>query len=259
MASIIIKTPQQIEGIRKSSILAAQTLDFIEEFVRPGVSTAFLDRKIEEFIQENKAIPATKGYNGFPASSCISPNEIVCHGIPSEKTILREGDIINIDVTTILNGYFGDTSRMYQVGEISPLATKLVDAARHSLKLGIQQVKPGNYFGNIGFVINRYIRSMGFSVVYQFCGHGVGIQFHEEPQVDHSANKNSGPQMKPGMIFTIEPMINQGHPKTVVDKKDGWTARTIDNRLSAQFEHTVLVTPTGCDVLTDIHGEFPVT
>jgi len=259
MAHIIIKTPEQIEGIRRSSHLAAQTLDFITEFVRPGVTTSLLDQKIEDFILSHHAVPATKGYNGFPSSSCISPNEVVCHGIPSEKTILKEGDIINIDVTTILDGFYGDTSRMYTVGEITPLARKLIDATQHCLNLGIQQVKPGNNFGNIGYVISRYIRSVGFSVVYQFCGHGVGLQFHEEPQVDHSSNKNSGPVMKPGMIFTIEPMINQGNPKTVVDKKDGWTARTIDHRLSAQFEHTVLVTPTGCEVLTDIRGEYPVT
>jgi len=259
MAGIIIKTPQQIEGIRRSSRLAAQTLDFIFEYVQPGVSTATLDKKIEDFILDHKAVPATKGYNGFPSSSCISPNDVVCHGIPSEKTILKEGDIINIDVTTILEGFFGDTSRMYTVGEITPLARRLIDASRHSLNLGIQQVRPGNNFGNIGFVINRYVRSMGFSVVYQFCGHGVGLQFHEEPQVDHSANKNSGALMKPGMIFTIEPMINQGNPKTVVDKKDGWTARTVDHRLSAQFEHTVLVTNTGCEVLSDIRNEYPVT
>jgi methionyl aminopeptidase len=259
MGEIIIKTPQQIEGIRKSSQLASQTLDFIEEFVKPGISTAFLDQKIEEFILYHQAVAATKGYNGFPASSCISPNEVVCHGIPSDKTILKEGDIINIDITTILDGYFGDTSRMFTLGNISPQAQKLIDATKHCLDLGIQQVKPGNYFGNIGFVIGRYIHSVGLSVVYQFCGHGVGIQFHEEPQVDHTARRNSGAIMKPGMIFTIEPMINQGNPKTVVDKKDGWTARTVDNRLSAQFEHTVLVTDTGCEVLSDIRGEYPLT
>jgi methionyl aminopeptidase len=259
MGDIIIKNPHQIEGIRKSSRLAALTLDFIEEFVKPGVTTAYLDRKIEDFILSHHAVAATKGYNGFPCASCISPNNVVCHGIPSEKTILQEGDIINIDVTTILDGYFGDTSRMYAVGTISPAARKLIEATRHCLNLGIQQVKPGNYFGNIGFVISRYIRSVSFSVVYQFCGHGVGVQFHEEPQVDHTSRRNSGPVMKPGMIFTIEPMINEGNPKTVVDKKDGWTARTIDHRLSAQFEHTVLVTPSGCEVLSDIHHEFPLT
>lgn len=259
MSDIIIKTWEQIEGIRKSSKLAAQALDIAKQFVKAGVSTGFIDDKIEEFIVSHGAIPATKGYNGYPKSSCISPNNIVCHGIPSKETILKEGDILNIDVTTILDGYFGDTSRMFTVGKISEEAEKLVNATLHCLNLGIEQVKPGNYFGNIGFVINRYAKAKGYSVVYEFCGHGVGLQFHEEPQVDHASRRNTGPKMKSGMIFTIEPMINQGKPRTQIDKNDGWTARTIDNKLSAQFEHTVLVTETGYEVLTDVHNEYSVT
>jgi len=258
MGGIIIKTPEQIDGIRKSCHLAAETLDFAEQFVSEGVSTAFIDEKIEEFIIAHGAIPAPKGYNGFPKSSCISPNNVVCHGIPSLDTILKEGDIINIDITTILNGYYGDTSRMFTVGNVSIEAENLIDATWHCLNLGIEQVIPGNYFGNIGFVINRYAKSKGYSVVYEFCGHGVGLEFHEEPQVDHTARRNTGAKMKPGMIFTIEPMINQGKPKTNIDRYDGWTARTIDNKLSAQFEHTILVTETGFEVLTDIHNEYPV-
>lgn len=252
MSGIIIKNSQQIEGIRKSCQLAAKTLEFAGQFVQAGISTGFIDQKIEEFMVGNGAIPATKGYNGFPKSSCISPNEIVCHGIPSENVILKEGDIVNIDVTTILDGFYGDTSRMFAVGAISPVAEKLIKAANHALTLGIQQVKPGNYFGNIGFVIHRFIQAQGFSVVYEFCGHGVGLEFHEAPQVDHVARRNSGPKMKPGMIFTIEPMINQGKASTNVDKNDGWTARTIDRLLSAQFEHTVLVTDTGYEILTEL-------
>lgn len=259
MGGIIIKTKEQIEGIRKSSRLAAQALDFAGQFVEAGISTEFIDNKIEEFIVSNGAIPATKGYNGYPKSSCISLNEVVCHGIPSEKTILKEGDILNIDITTILDGYYGDTSRMFTVGQISPGAENLIEVTKHCLDLGIQQVKPGNYFGNIGFVISRYARAKGFSVVYEFCGHGVGLKFHEAPQVDHTARRNSGARMKPGMTFTIEPMINQGKASTNIDKKDGWTARTVDNRLSAQFEHTILVTETGFEVLTDIHDEYPAT
>ena len=146
---------------------------------------------------------------------------------------------LNIDVTTILNGYYGDTSKMYTVGEVSSVARQLIEVTEHCLHLGIQQVIPGNYFGNIGFAIGRYAKAKGYSVVYEYCGHGVGIDFHEAPQVDHAARRNSGPKMKPGMIFTIEPMINQGRPATIVDDNDGWTARTIDNKLSAQFEHTV--------------------
>lgn len=254
--SIIIKTEEQIEGIRKSSILAAQTLNFIEEYIKPGVNTEYLDNLIHDFMSDNGATPATLNYHGFPKSSCISPNNIICHGIPSKNMILKDGDIFNIDVTTILNGYFGDTSRMFTIGEISKDAQNLINTTKHCLNLGIQQVKPKNVFGNIGYVIGRYAKAKGYSVVYEFCGHGVGLEFHEDPQVDHIARRNSGRTMKPGMIFTIEPMINMGKAKVTIDKEDGWTARTIDQMLSAQFEHTVLVTTTGVDVLTDINGDY---
>jgi methionyl aminopeptidase len=253
---IIIKTPEQIEGIRKSSKLAGQTLEYIADFVKEGVSTEYLDQKIEAFIRENGAIPATLGYSGFPKSCCISLNEVVCHGIPSENTILKNGDILNIDVTTILNGYFGDTSKMFTIGEVSQEALDLIDVTKHSMDLGIQQVKPGNQFGNIGFAISKYVKSKGFSVVYEYCGHGVGIEFHEEPQVDHTSRRNTGSFMQAGMTFTIEPMINQGRPGTVVDKVDKWTARTVDKKLSAQFEHTILITETGFEVLTDVTDEY---
>ncbi|WP_299579875.1 type I methionyl aminopeptidase [uncultured Sunxiuqinia sp.] len=256
MSDIIIKTPEQIDGIRKSSQLAGQSLIMIEEFVKPGVSTEFLNNKIQEFIQDHGAISATVGYNGYPKATCISLNEVVCHGIPNADQILKEGDILNIDVTTILNGYYGDTSKMYAVGEISAKAQRLIDVSKHCLDLGIQQVKPGNYVGNIGFVIGRYAKAQKFSVVYEFCGHGVGIDFHEAPQVDHIARKNTGDIMRPGMTFTIEPMINEGRPTTRVDKNDGWTARTSDGKLSAQFEHTILVTDDGYEVLSDVLGEY---
>jgi len=256
MEKIIIKTPEQIEGIRKSSKLAGQTLEYIAQFVKEGVSTEFIDQKIEAFIRENGAIPATLGYGGFPKSCCTSINEVVCHGIPSDDTILKNGDILNVDVTTILNGYFGDTSRMFTIGEVSQVALDLIEVTKHSLYLGIQQVKPGNNFGNIGFAISKYVKSKGFSVVYEYCGHGVGIEFHEEPQIDHTSRRNTGPIMQPGMTFTIEPMINQGRPGTVVDKVDKWTARTVDKKLSAQFEHTILITETGYEVLTDVTGEY---
>ena len=256
MGKIFIKTPEQIEGIRRSCQLAARTLDYAEQFVEAGVTTELIDNKIEEYILAHGATPATKGYNGFPKSSCISPNNVICHGIPSKEVVLKEGDILNIDITTILGGYYGDTSRMFSVGEVSEEAEELMDVAWRCLDLAIEQVKPGNRFGNIGFVISRFAKAKGYSVVYEFCGHGVGVNFHEEPQVDHTARRNSGPIMKPGMIFTIEPMINQGRPKADIDKVDSWTARTIDNKLSAQFEHTILVTPNGYEVLTDIHNEY---
>lgn len=256
--NIIIKTVEQIEGIRKSSKLAGEVLHYISDFVKEGVSTYYLDQLIHNYIIDHKAIPATMNYNGFPKSCCISPNDVICHGIPSEDVILKEGDIINIDITTILNGYFGDTSKMFIVGQTSEAALKLVNATKHCLDLGIQQVRPGNHFGNIGYAISRYAIAQGFTVVYEYCGHGVGIAFHEEPQVDHAARKNSGPKMKPGMIFTIEPMINEGKPRVKVDESDGWTARTVDQKLSAQFEHTILVTNTGYEVLTDVEKEYQI-
>ncbi|TKG90482.1 type I methionyl aminopeptidase [Puteibacter caeruleilacunae] len=253
---IIIKSKEQIDGIRKSSKLAAQALIYIEEFVKEGVSTEFLNQKIHDFIIEHGATPATLGYGGYPKSCCISLNEVICHGIPSEDTILKNGDILNIDVTTILDGYYGDTSKMYTVGEVSEDALRLIETTKHCLDLGIQQVRPGNHVGNIGFAIQRYAKVKGYSVVYEFCGHGVGVDFHEDPQVDHAARRNSGPKLQPGMTFTIEPMINQGKARAKVDKQDGWTARTVDNKLSAQFEHTILVTETGYEVLTDVSDEY---
>ncbi len=248
--TIIIKTPEQISGIRKSSRLAANVLKYIEPYVVAGTTTEHLDNIIQKYIEDNGAISATIGYNGYPKASCISINDIVCHGIPSETVTIRNGDIVNIDVTTILNGYYGDTSKMFLVGDVSKEAKNLVEATKHCLELGIQQVKPGAYIGDIGFVIARYAHSKGYSVVYEFCGHGVGLQFHEEPQVEHIARKGSGEVMREGMIFTIEPMINLGKPRVKIDPKDGWTARTIDGKLSAQFEHTVLVTSKGYEILT---------
>lgn len=256
--NIIIKTAEQIEGIRRSAKLAGEALVYIEPYVKAGVTTEYLDQLIHQFIVERGAIPATLNYNGYTKSSCISLNEVVCHGVPSPKTTLKDGDILNIDVTTILDGYFGDTSKMYTVGTVSPEAQKLIDATKHCLDLGIQQVRPGNYVGNIGAAITRYAQAQGYSVVYEFCGHGVGVAFHEEPQIDHAARKNSGPKMRAGMTFTIEPMINQGKPRVKVDPTDGWTARTVDNMLSAQFEHTILVTDTGFEVLSDVSGEYPL-
>ncbi|MFV0482610.1 MAG: type I methionyl aminopeptidase [Bacteroidales bacterium] len=251
MGKIIIKTAEQIEGIRKSGNLASRCLDYISGEIYDGVSTLELDKKIENFLRDHNAIPATLGYNGFPASSCISPNDVVCHGIPSKDIILKDGDIFNIDVTAILDGYFGDTSRMYSIGEIGQQAQNLIDAAEHALKLGIDRVKPGGYFGDIGFFIARYIRAKNYSVVYEYCGHGVGIEFHEAPNVEHSSKRmGTGAKFLPGMIFTIEPMINEGGARTVLDKDDGWTARTMDGKLSAQFEHTLLVTETGVEILT---------
>lgn len=257
MSKIIIKNPEQIEGIRKSSQLAGNTLKYISDYVKEGVSTLYLDNLIEKYIRDNGAIPAPLNYHGFPKSCCISLNDVICHGIPDEKTILKEGDILNIDVTTILDGYYGDTSTMFTLGDVAEEAYKLVEDTKHALSLGIEQVRPGNYFGNIGFIIGRFAKSKQYSVVYDFCGHGIGLEFHEEPQVEHLSARNSGAKMKEGMIFTIEPMINLGKARAVVDEDDGWTARTIDNKLSAQFEHTILVTKNGYDILTDV-GDYEI-
>lgn len=253
--SIKIKTPEQIEGIRASSKLAAATLKYIEPFVKPGVTTLELDTLIEKFVRDNGALPATKGYKGYKHASCISPNDVVCHGVPN-ATVLQDGDIVNIDVTTILNGFYGDTCKMYYVGTPRDYAQKLVDTTKECLRLGMAECKPGAHLGNVGYAIAEHAHKHGYSVVYEFCGHGVGIKFHEEPDVPHIADKNTGPVLKAGMIFTIEPMINAGKARCKIDRKDGWTARTIDGRLSAQFEHTVLITDTGCEALTDVYGDF---
>ncbi|MCB9251237.1 MAG: type I methionyl aminopeptidase [Flavobacteriales bacterium] len=253
--SIRIKTAKQIEGIRKSAKLAAETLKYLEQFAVAGNTTDFINAKAHEFMLRHKAIPATLNYNKFPKSICTSVNDVVCHGIPGEYE-LKDGDILNIDVTTILDGYYGDTCKMFPIGKISENAQKLIDVTKNCLKIGVDQCYPGNRFGNIGYEINQYAVSQGYSVVYEFCGHGVGVAFHEDPEVCHVADKNSGKRMREGMIFTIEPMINEGKARTKIDKNDGWTARTIDGKLSAQFEHTILITGQGCELLTDVYGEY---
>jgi len=245
---IRIKTAEQIEGIRKSSQLAAQTLVHLEQFAQPGVSTATIDQEADTYIRDHGAIPACLGYRGFPKSICTSLNEVICHGIPSEY-ILKEGDILNIDVTTILDGYFGDTCKMYPIGAITSKAQGLLETTKECLELGIKECKPNNLFGNIGFAINKHATSLGFSVVYQFVGHGVGLEFHEEPNINHVARRNTGEVMRAGMIFTIEPMICTKAPDAVI-LEDGWTAVTKDGGLSAQYEHTILITDDGHEVLT---------
>jgi len=253
--AIIIKTPEQIEGIRKSSQLAAKTLKHLEQFVQPGITTLELDAIAEKFLMDHGAKAATKGYKGYKHATCISPNDVVCHGVPNDY-LVKDGDIINIDVTAILDGYYGDTCRMYEVGNVSAYAHKLVEVTKECLHLGLNECVPGNHLGNIGYVINEHAVKHGYSVVFEFCGHGVGIRFHEDPQVDHIAKKNTGPILRPGMTFTIEPMINAGKARCKVDRKDGWTARTIDGKLSAQFEHTILITENGHEALTDVFGDF---
>jgi len=258
--AIKIKNAKQIEGIRRSSQLAAKCLKHLEQFVKPVTTTKELDTIASEFMKEHGATSATIGYQGhgappFSGHICTSVNDVICHGVPNEYT-LKDGDILNIDVTTVLDGYYGDTCRMYEVGTISEEARHLIDVTKECLKLGIKECYPGSRFGNIGYAISEYAHSEGLSVVYEFCGHGVGLKFHEDPEVSHISQKNTGKRMRPGMIFTIEPMINTGKARCKIDKADGWTARTIDGGLSAQFEHTILITEDGCEALTDVYGEY---
>lgn len=249
--SIVIKTPEMIEKMRVAGKLAASLLDYITPFVQPGVTTNELDRLCDEYTNnELGSISACLGYGEppFPKSICTSVNNCVCHGIPNDKP-LKEGDIINIDVTIIKDGFHGDTSRMFAVGEIKPFAQNLIDVTHEAMMLGIAEVKPGGHFGDIGETIQKFVEGQGYSVVREYCGHGVGLGFHEEPHVLHYGTRGTGEMFLPGMIFTIEPMINQGgrHIKTLSDQ---WTVLTKDHSLSAQWEHEVLVTETGHEILT---------
>lgn len=246
---IRIKTPEQIDGIRASSQLARKTLLHCESLIVPGITTKALDKAAADFIASHNAVSACLGYRGFPASICTSVNDVICHGIPN-NTPLQNGDIVKIDVTTILNGYFGDVCDTFTVGDVFKKSKKLIDAGKMCLQLGIEQVAPGKRFGEIGFAIGNYARACGYSVVLDYCGHGVGLDFHEEPIVPHSSIASDGPIMKPGMVFTIEPMICEKSPRTVLDP-DGWTARTIDGKRSVQWEHTIAVTDSGAEVLTE--------
>lgn len=235
-------------GMRASGQLAAETLDMIAEHVKPGVSTLALDALIQDFIESRGAISATIGYRGYQHASCISLNHVVCHGIPSDKRI-KEGDILNIDVTCILDGWFGDTSRMYVAGKLSRKAERLIDITHSSLMKGIEQVKPGNTFGDIGAAIQEFVEGYRMSVVRDFCGHGLGRVFHSAPNVLHYGRRGTGAVLEPGMFFTIEPMVNIGRPATKI-LADDWTAVTKDKSLSAQFEHSIGVTEDGCEIFT---------
>lgn len=245
---IRIHSAEEFRGMRKSCRLAAETLDMIGEYVVPGVTTEQLDTICHNFMKTNKAIPATLGYRGFPKSCCISINHVVCHGIPGEKK-LKNGDILNIDVTCILDGWYGDTSRMYAVGQLQRKASRLIEVTHESLMKGINAIKPGNTFGDIGASIQRFVESKKMSVVRDFCGHGLGEVFHSAPNVLHYGLPGTGPKLEPGMFFTIEPMVNLGKPETKI-LADNWTAVTKDKSLSAQFEHSIGVTETGCEIFT---------
>lgn len=253
---ISIKSSREIELMRATSKLAAQTLEYIEPFVVPGASTEEINRLCHEFIVEHGAYPSPLNYHGFPKSVCTSLNEVICHGIPCSTDILKDGDIINIDVTTYLNKFHGDTNKTFMVGNVAPHIRKLVEVTYQCLREGIKTVRPGGHIGDIGAVIQEIAHSHGYSVVEDYCGHGIGREFHEAPQVVHVGKKGTGPEMKPGMTFTIEPMINLGSKDGKL-LKDGWTVVTRDKKWSAQFEHTILVTPEGHEILTLRKEEEP--
>lgn len=241
-------TQEDFPGMRKAGKLASQVLDMITDHVRPGVATNELDRLCHDFIIQHGATPAPLGYHGYPKSVCTSVNHVVCHGIPSDKK-LQEGDIVNIDVTVNLNGYHGDTSRMFCIGKVGVAAQKLVDTTYDALMKAISILKPGVTLGDIGHTIQSFVEPKGYSVVRDFCGHGIGTLMHHEPEVLHYGTPGTGYALEPGFFFTIEPMINQGRPETKI-LADGWTAVTRDRSLSAQWEHTIGITEDGYEIFT---------
>ncbi len=247
--TIKLHGPAGFEGMRKAGRLAAEILDALVPLAVPGVSTAALDDAVRQMTLDGGAVPATLGYRGYTHSCCISINHVVCHGIPSETRVLRDGDIVNIDVTPLLDGWHGDSSRMYLVGDVPLKARRLVDVTHECLMLGIAQVKPGARLGNIGAAIQAHAEKLRYGVVREFCGHGLGRMFHDAPEVVHAAQAGTGPELRPGMFFTIEPMINLGKPGVKL-LDDGWTAVTRDRSLSAQFEHSIAVTEDGCEIFT---------
>ncbi|MEQ8252121.1 MAG: type I methionyl aminopeptidase [Oceanibaculum nanhaiense] len=246
--SIKIHTAADFDGMRRAGRLAAETLDFITPHVQPGVTTGELDRLCHDYIVENGAVPAPLGYRGFPKSICTSVNHVVCHGIPGDKKLV-EGDILNIDVTVILDGWHGDTSRMFGVGKIGVKGQKLIDVTYEAMMLGIQAVKPGATLGDIGHAIQTHAEGQRFSVVRDFCGHGLGKVFHDAPSILHYGKPGKGIALRPGMFFTVEPMINAGRYDVKV-LADDWTAVTKDRSLSAQFEHSIAVTEEGFEIFT---------
>lgn len=246
----LIKTPEQIEGIRQSGIINTGVLDLVAKEIHEGMSTLDIDKLVHDYTIAHGAIPATLGYEGFPKSCCTSINEVVCHGIPNEDEILEEGDIINVDCTTIYNGYYADASRMFVIGKTTPKKQRLVEVAKECLQIGMEAAKPFSFVGDIGNAIEKHAKSNGFSVVKDLCGHGVGVEFHEEPDVEHYGKKGTGMLLVPGMVFTIEPMINVGTYKVFIDEEDGWTVVTEDEKPSAQWEHTFVMTENGLEILT---------
>ena len=246
----LLKTPEQIAEIRKSADLNTAVLDHVAAHIKAGMSTAQIDKLVYDFTTEHGGIPAPLGYEGFPKSVCTSINNVVCHGIPSENEILVEGDIINVDVSTILNGYYSDASRMFKIGNVSERAERIVRVTQECVERGLKAAKPLGHFGDIAYAINTHAKKNGYSVVEEIGGHGIGLEFHEEPFVSYVTPKGSEMVLVPGMMFTIEPMINEGTPEFYVDEDNGWTVYTDDDGLSAQVEYMVLVKEKSVEVLT---------
>ena len=246
----MIKTPEQIEKIKASAQVNIAVLDYVAEHIKEGVTTEDIDRWVYEETTRRGAIPAPLNYEGFPKSVCTSIDEVVCHGIPDPKRVLKNGDIINVDCSTILNGYYSDSSRMFCIGDVSPEKKRLVEIARQSLEVGLKEVKPWNFLGDMGSAIHDFVRENGYSVVREIGGHGIGLEFHEEPWVSYVSEKGTEMLMVPGMMFTIEPMINMGKPDVFVDEDDDWTVYTEDGLPSAQWEIQVLVTEDGYEIIS---------
>ena len=246
----ILKTKEKIEGIKESSVLNIAVLDAVDQMIGPGISTQQIDDLVHDMTIQMGGIPAPLNYEGFPKSVCTSINEVVCHGIPSEDVFLKEGDIINVDVSTIYKGYFSDSSRMYCIGKVSEEKKKLVQVTKECVEKGLAMVKPWNFLGDMAQVINDHAKANGYSVVIDIGGHGVGLEFHEEPFVSYVTKAGTEMLMVPGMVFTIEPMVNMGTSEIYIDDKDGWTVYTEDGKPSAQWEITVAVTEDGHEVLT---------
>ena len=246
----MIKTPEQIEKIKESAKINIEILDYVADHIKAGITTEEIDQWVYDITTKHGAIPAPLNYEGFPKSVCTSINEEVCHGIPSPDVVLKDGDIINVDASTILNGYFSDSSRMFCIGDVSPEKKRLVEVAKESLQVGLKEVKPWGYLGDMGQAINDFAMENGYSVVREIGGHGVGIEFHEDPWVSYVSHRGTEMIMAPGMMFTIEPMINMGKAPIYTDKDNGWTVRTKDGLPSAQWEIQILITDTGYEIIS---------
>lgn len=249
-ARALLKTPKDIEGIKRSAKVNIGVLDFVAENIKAGISTEEIDRWVYDYTVERGAIPAPLDYDGFPKSVCVSPNEVVCHGIPSEDDVLQDGDIVNVDASTILDGYFSDSSRMFCIGDVSPEKAELVRVTKESIQVGLDAIRPWGHLGDIGAAINAFAKEHGYTVVREFGGHGIGLEFHEDPFVSFTTKPGTGPILVPGLCFTVEPMINMGKHHIDMSDPNGWTVRTKDGKPTAQWEVQLVITEDGYELLS---------